>query len=423
MSACLGTALVLLAAACGSSKKAASSSTTSASSGTSSGASSTPTQGVTDTAITVGGVTVIQGQGFTYVDQCNGAEIYFKKINAEGGVNGRKINYVGCLDDQASTSMDNTQTQRLIQQDKVFAIVPASIVFTGYTFATQANVPYFGWGISPYFCDNSQGFGFNGCTGPTSPNWISPTWGKLMRTVSPNAKRAAFIAPDIPPGRVTLKAISAGAQSLGYDIVYSSSSVPLAGVADWTPYAQQIIQSHPDVVFNLTQESVPLTAALRAGGYKGPISDAVSYSPALLGNQQSAQALDGEYVITSTAPFESQNAGIQQMISDVRKYGASGQALTDPLSQGYFSAMLFVDIVKQAGKNLTYDSFYKVANGGNFCDEFNGALGKLCYPIGHKNSSGCNAMVQITNGKFEPKQPITCAPAPGNSTASNDAPT
>ena len=86
--------------------------------------SSTPTQGVTSNSIKVGGVEVVNGQGYSYSDVCNGAQVEFDAVNAAGGVNGRKINYTGCLDDGGTTKTDNSQTTRLVEQDKVFAIVP-----------------------------------------------------------------------------------------------------------------------------------------------------------------------------------------------------------------------------------------------------------------------------------------------------------
>jgi branched-chain amino acid transport system substrate-binding protein len=361
-------------------------------------------------------VTAINAQGFTYVDQCNGAQILFDKVNATGGINGRQIDYVGCRDDGATTDKDTAETRRLIEQDKVFAIVPASIVFTGSDVAAKAGIPYFGWGISPYFCNNDQGFGFNGCTGPTTDQWVSTSSANLIKTMAPDAETIGTIHHDIPPGRVNGAAIDKGLKAAGYEVVYDDGSVPLTGVADWTPYVQKIVEADPDVFFSELSYTVPLAAALKAAGYDGIIMDAVSYNPKLLQDAASAQALEGMYMTTNQAPYESSNPGIKQMVADVEQYGDEDQALTSELAQGYFAAAMFVDIATKAGKDLTYESFYDVANGGSYCFDGGGALGKACFPKAHTDVVPCNGLVTVTDKKFVSKLDITCAqPGPGSS--------
>lgn len=412
-------AVVVVTAGCSS----AGGSSTSASSGSSSPASSgsTATQGVTATSITVGGVTTINGQGFTYVDWCNGASIVFKMVNAQGGIAGRKINNIGCLDDAASPSTDVADVRKLISEDKVFAIVPGSELMTGDTIASDANVPFFSWGISPYYCNNLQGFGYNGCTGPTNPDYDFANWAGSLKQLDPSIKTVGIIALNIPPGIVNLNATNRGNAKFGLKVVYDNASLPLTGTNDWTPYVQAIIKANPQALECQMAYCVPLYAGLKAAGYKGILLDAVSYDPSLLANKATAQALAGVYVLVGQAPWQdTSNPAVQSMISAVKTYGSSSQTLTESLAQGYTSALLFVDILKKVGRDLTYANFYKTANDSNFCFNGGGLEGTVCFPKGHTDSNGCLAVVQVVGNQFVSKLPATtCFPAPGQDGGSN----
>ncbi|MBD0347575.1 MAG: ABC transporter substrate-binding protein [Thermoleophilia bacterium] len=77
--------------------------------------------GVTDTTITIGGTVPLTGSFSSVAGVARGAEAYFKWLNAQGGVNKRKILYK-YYDDQYNPSLTVQQTRQLVQQDKVFAI-------------------------------------------------------------------------------------------------------------------------------------------------------------------------------------------------------------------------------------------------------------------------------------------------------------
>jgi ABC-type branched-subunit amino acid transport system substrate-binding protein len=371
---------------------------------------STPTPGVSDTAIKVGGVQVVNGQGYSYADMCKGAQVVFDKVNDTGGVNGRTIDYVGCRDDTGVSDTDTAETQRLVEQDKVFAIVPASVIFSGSEVASKANTPYFGWGISPYYCDNAQGFGFNGCTGPKDPNWTNPAYAQLGKKVVPGAKTIGHISHDIPPGIVNAAAAKRGYAAEGLELVYDDETLPLTGTSDYTPYVQKILAANPDIMVIQIQTPVPLITALRAAGYKGATLDAVSYNPNLLKDAAIAQAMEGSYVVTAITPFESTDIpGVKTLLDDVAKYGAKDQQVNLQFAMGYYSALMFIDMATKAGKNLSYDSFYKVANDSGYCFNADGGLGNVCYPKGHTDSNGCYALVQIQQGAFVPKEPMGCS--------------
>jgi branched-chain amino acid transport system substrate-binding protein len=77
--------------------------------------------GVTPTTVTIGGTTPLSGPASAYQSVAKGAAAYFRYVNAKGGVNKRKINYI-YKDDAYDPSKTVDATRELVSQDKVFAI-------------------------------------------------------------------------------------------------------------------------------------------------------------------------------------------------------------------------------------------------------------------------------------------------------------
>ena len=79
--------------------------------------------GVTSSSVKIGGTVPLTGVAAAYASVGRGADAYFKYWNeTHGGVNGRKIDYA-YLDDAYDPAQTVEQTRRLVQQDRVFAIV------------------------------------------------------------------------------------------------------------------------------------------------------------------------------------------------------------------------------------------------------------------------------------------------------------
>src|SRR3982074_394400 len=79
------------------------------------------TPGVTATEIKIGNTNPYSGPASAYgtIGKVIGA--YFKKINEEGGVNGRKINYI-TYDDAYSPPKTVEMVRKLVEQDEVAAL-------------------------------------------------------------------------------------------------------------------------------------------------------------------------------------------------------------------------------------------------------------------------------------------------------------
>ena len=83
------------------------------------------TQGVTDTEIVIGTHMDLSGPIKSWgVPATNGMKLAVEQINASGGINGRKVKLIS-EDDGYDPKKAVLQTQKLIELDKVFAIVSA----------------------------------------------------------------------------------------------------------------------------------------------------------------------------------------------------------------------------------------------------------------------------------------------------------
>src|SRR6195256_4489291 len=77
--------------------------------------------GATDTEIKIGNIMPYSGPASAYGVIGKTEEAYFKKINAEGGINGRKINFVS-YDDGYSPPKAVKQARKLVESDEVLLI-------------------------------------------------------------------------------------------------------------------------------------------------------------------------------------------------------------------------------------------------------------------------------------------------------------
>jgi branched-chain amino acid transport system substrate-binding protein len=77
--------------------------------------------GATDTEIKIGNIMPYSGPASAYATIGKTEEAYFKKINSEGGINGRKINFIS-YDDGYSPPKTVEQARKLVESDEVLLI-------------------------------------------------------------------------------------------------------------------------------------------------------------------------------------------------------------------------------------------------------------------------------------------------------------
>ncbi|WP_214322390.1 ABC transporter substrate-binding protein [Nonomuraea sediminis] len=381
------------------------------------GSSEAGTQGVTDTTVKVGGVlTKTSASGYSTKDAEIGAKARFERANTEGGVNGRKIEFIGAEDDNQDAAKGDAAAKKLVQKDQVFALVPVHAPnFGGAAFLEQQGVPWFGWATGPQWCGTRTGFGYNGCLAPKPGAGSQTWWGRQMADLLGGAagKTVYVQTTDSSGSKYGGTTISQSFQAAGFQLVGLDSGLPAAAPPpDWLPYVNKIMTSNggkaPDIVVSIiagTKFNVGLYSALKKAGYRGALTDATSYDPAILKDPASAQALEGVIAAPMFEPFESSAPEIAQFRKDVEKV-APGAQLTQHMAIGYWSADIFLDMLKKAGKDLTREKFLSVGNGSYSYQ--NAGFGKVDYPRDHSEPNGCGALVKLVNGAFQVAKNMKC---------------
>lgn len=374
-------------------------------------------RGVSADSIKVGGiVSMTSASGYSKKDTDLGAKARYLRANAEGGINGRKVDYIGAEDDGQDPAKNLAAARKLVQQDKVFAVSPmSSVTFSGADFLEQEKVPTFGWGTLPSFCGPKYIYGFNGCLVPTPGGTLNQTWPEGIGKVLGGAqgKSVAIIANDSDAGKFGVRTFQQGFTSAGFKVSYAKASVPATAVpSDWSAYVKELLAGTdgkaPDAIVSVMQtpNNIGLFTALKRSGYKGLLSDPTDYDPGLLAKDATKQALDGVYVLLQFEPFESTDPKMVQFKADIKAAnGGQDIPLNMHIMTGYMSADLFVSVAKKAGKNLTVESFQAAAQG--YSDTAT-LVGDRSEPKGQKDSFGCGALVQLKNGAYEVAVPFKC---------------
>ena len=79
--------------------------------------------GASDTEIKIGNINPYSGPASAYGQIGKTIAAYFKKVNAQGGINGRKINFIS-YDDAYSPPKAVEQARKLVESDEVLLDVP-----------------------------------------------------------------------------------------------------------------------------------------------------------------------------------------------------------------------------------------------------------------------------------------------------------
>ncbi|HXA74121.1 MAG TPA: ABC transporter substrate-binding protein [Acidimicrobiales bacterium] len=363
-------------------------------------ASSAP--GVTSNSITVGTISTQTGVlASNFGSLIYGEKAYFAYINAQGGVNGRKINYQYALDDGGNPTTFNQLANTLINQDHVFAVTGVGTAFFSPSLFVQAGIPTYGYNVTGNWAPAPNLFAAGGSVqfypaGAPSVAFVS------RKTHSPSI---AFVAYGIAASSAACQAEQNALQSAGYKISYSDLNVSYPGTTVATD-VQRMRQAGTNMIVSCmdVQGNVTMARAVKQYGLK---------TTQLWFNGNDAQTLtqnnslmQGIYFNISHVPFtapQSQFPGLKVYLTQMKKY-APKYEFDEVAIQGWESAALFVQGVKMAGNNLTQQA---VINADNSITSF--TAGGLIAPINWKDAGHtghappyCSAFIKVVGNAYVP---------------------
>jgi ABC-type branched-subunit amino acid transport system substrate-binding protein len=365
------------------------------------------TRGITDDTITVGGSVY----GTFFGDAAVGVEARLKVANDAEGVHGRTFEFVGAEDNNNEATKDLDIITRLVEQEEVFAILPALTAVPGATdYIVENNVPMFGWGTNPAYCENEVAFGFTGCVSNPNLTTGSNSLGIVLEEHfdGDTDKTVAFIGEDNDASRGGLKLLSASVEDRGFEVVYAEPALPAPPevLGDESPFVTDLLAADagaaPDVIYlQATLSGTKLAAALQDAGFEGMIITP-SYSPLLLGQP----GYDGVWVNTQF-DMDPEVAANAEMLTAVQAV-APDQKLNLAVAAGYWAADMFVKAVDQTGPELTVESFLATLNGGEFTFEVPDVVGPSSWPDNHDKVVPCGALTEVQGDQFIPSIGLTC---------------
>jgi branched-chain amino acid transport system substrate-binding protein len=408
-------------AACGDDDDDSASSATTAASGTQTSAASVGSGAAAGACQTPSGDPIkvgVIGQLQFFPGMGEGAKASAYRANCAGGVKGRPIQVVEAIDDNNDAQANLDGVKRLVEQDKVQFVVVTSSVFLPQSsdYLAQKQVPFSGWGYMPGFCQpNEWGFGFNGCLSGFA---FGVKGAQLNRSlVDPLAK----VTNKQDYTVISFIADNEGARGgvPQYDALWgprqlSTEFVP-AGVTDFTPYVNTVLQKAPDVVnvsLNFDQ-AVPFEAALTQGGYKGVIYGYSQYVPGLLeASPDTAAALEGTYAVTQFPPAEAGKPATEQIATDLKAVQAD-PFVSQGAQAGYWSMETLLQIMKAVGAQGDIGDatlFQKVANDTGVPIDF-GLEGAPCgwnTSSAHIDGVPGAGVVKVESSKYVVAVPFQC---------------
>ena len=282
----------------------------------------------------------------TYAPAIEALRIYLDRVNAAGGVNGRKVNLV-IQDDSAEPSKAAANAKKLLTQDNAVLMINASLSSTYAPVvneAKNAGVPLlFASSVCPkdVYPPAAEG---QFCTTAFASNFDSRAALAFIKETAKEPVRIGFSAMAIPISRGEIDFAESQTAALGMTAVDKEIIPP--PTADYTPFATKIKDANANWVFSwapwVTQ--VRTFEALRRLGWAG---DYVTWAH-LEAEGELKRIKDGKlFVIGANALFDD-NLPVQKEIADAVKQ-AGAKYPPEQMTEGWIAGMVIEAALKGAG--------------------------------------------------------------------------
>ena len=341
--------------------------------GISAGASSAAAEkkydpGASDTEIKIGNIMPYSGPLSAYALIGRTEAAFFKKLNDEGGINGRKINFIS-YDDAFSPPKTVEQARKLVESDEVLLIfqslgtptnnaiqkyldlkkVPQLFVATGATkFGDPKNFPWtMGWQptyqtegriYAKYILDNlPQGkIGILYQNDNSGRDYIKG----LKDGLGADAAKRMIVA-EIPydPAEPTVDSQIVTLKTSGADIFFDEAS---------PKFAAQAIRKAAEIGWKPTL-------------FLASISNSVGSVLKPAGLENSKGLLSTNYIKDPTDPTWKDDPAIKEWAAFMDKYFPDGDKTSTFSVYGYATAQTMVQVLKQCGDELTRENVMKQA--------------------------------------------------------------
>ena len=323
--------------------------------------------GATDTEIKIGNTNPYSGPASAYGLIGKTIDAYFKKVNAEGGINGRKVNFI-TYDDGYSPPKAVEQVRKLVESDEVLLVfqplgTPSNTAIQKYMNSKKVPQLFVATGATKWGDPKGN---------PWTMGW-QPTYqaegqiyAKYILKEKPNAKIGILYQND-DYGKDYVKGLKDGLGDKAKTMIVSE--LPYEP-ADPTVDSQivSLKGSGADVFFNVTTPKFAAQAIKKAHeiGWKplhllNNVSNSVGSVLKPAGLEASKDVLSTGYLKDPTDPTWNDDAGKKEWLAFMDKYFPDGDKTSSFTVYGYTVAQTLHQTLKQAGDDLTRANVMKQA--------------------------------------------------------------
>jgi branched-chain amino acid transport system substrate-binding protein len=312
--------------------------------------------GISKTAISLGQSLAMTGPGATLaVPFAQGARLYFDRVNAGGGINGRKIE-LSTLDDMGNTDTAVANTKKLLDQ-RVFSLF-------GYYGSPQVTA------VNALLKDTdvllfAPMAGADELRGSLYPNVYSvrPGYSEEAAVITRHAetlgmRKLAILHGKDPESLAALDSAERTMGGLGANLVAKSA---LAGGSVATS-VDQVLAKKPESVLVISDASGAASAIrdLRAKGFRGPIYGFSSTGESLLAEQLGAAGAGVVVVRVTPKSDNARSVLVRELQADAQAARLKSNVY---MLEGYIAAWTYTEALRKAGKDPTRAKLRKALDG------------------------------------------------------------
>ena len=323
--------------------------------------------GATDTEIKIGQTMPYSGPASAYGTIGKVETAYFKKINDEGGINGRKLVLLS-EDDGYSPPKTVEQIRKLVEQDNVLFTfqtlgTPSNSAIHKYMNAKKVPHLFLATGASKWADpkNNPWTMGLN-----ISYETEGQIYAKYLLKNKPNAKIAVLYQND-DYGKDVLNGLKEGLGAAAAKMIVAEATYE---VTDPTIDSQILTLkgSGADTFVNITTPKFGAQAVRKVydSGWKPLhiINNVAASVGAVLtpaGLDKSEGLITIEYYKDPTDPQWSNDPAMKEWTAFMAKYYPEGNLKDASNTYGYLAAQILVQVLKQCGDDLTRENVMKQA--------------------------------------------------------------
>jgi branched-chain amino acid transport system substrate-binding protein len=332
--------------------------------------------GATDTEIKIGNIMPYSGPASAYGIIGRTEAAYFKKINDEGGINGRKINFIS-YDDAYSPPKAVEQARKLVESDEVLLVfnslgTPSNSAIQKYMNSKKVPQLFVATGATKW--NDPQNFPW---TMGWQPSYQSETqiYAKWLLKNKPDAKIAVLYQND-DYGKDYLKGLKDGLGSKAASMIVMEESYETSEPSI-DNHIVKLKSTGADVFMNITTPKFAAQAIKKVAelGWKpmhflNNVSASVGSVMKPAGFENGQDIISADYLKDVSDPEWANDAGMKEFLAFMTKSFPEGDKLDKGTIVGYAVAQTLVQVLKQCGDDLTRENVMKqAANLKNFRTE------------------------------------------------------